>query len=360
MKLLILAGGTGTRLWPLSRASKPKQVQPFLNNLTLLQHTWQRLRTSFSANDIFVSTSQAHLKEILVQLPELKKSHLIVEPIARNTAPAIGLAAKVIYKLFPHEAVATINSDQYIKEVSFFIKTLKICENVIKHSPNSLVLMGIKPSYAETGYGYIKLGRKLKSGRKSDSVYKVLNFTEKPSLALAKRLVISKNHLWNSGMFVFYPASLFKMYRVHAAGLANKLEKLKIKQFKNKVWSVDLKQFSKLTPISIDYALVERAKNELIVVPANFGWSDVGHWRTIYSILSANLGKNIVRGNYLPFNSKGNLVYTDKNKLVATVGMDAFIVVDTPDALLICPQSQAQEVKGVVEELKKRGWHKYI
>jgi mannose-1-phosphate guanylyltransferase len=173
MKLLILAGGSGTRLWPLSRISKPKQIQPFLDSFTLLQRTWRRLRQGFKAQDIFISTTKAHFKEIKRQLPQLLSKNIIVEPVARNTAPAIGLAALVINKMFPEEIVATVNSDHYIGDNKAYIKALKSGEKVARLLPDNLLLLGIKPTYPETGYGYIKLGKSLLN-KNGVNIFKVM------------------------------------------------------------------------------------------------------------------------------------------------------------------------------------------
>lgn len=358
MKLLILAGGSGVRLWPLSRISKPKQIQPFLDSATLLQRTWRRLRQGFKAQDIFISTTQIHLKEIKRQLPQLLSKNIIIEPQARNTAPAIGLAALVINKVFPKEIVATVNSDHYIGDNKAYIKALKSSEQSVRMFPENLLLLGIKPIYPEIGYGYIKLGPKLKN-KNGINLFKVGYFTEKPSPALAQTYVKGKNYLWNSGLFIFYPKSLLQLYKKYAPQLERGINNLVLARGVNGEWRVNNKAFGKLNSISIDYAVIEKA-DKLMVLPSDFNWTDVGHWRTMYDISSKDANHNVIKGDYLGLASKNNLVYSLGNKLIATVGVNDFVIIDAGDALLICPKAEAQNVKLIVAKLKNKGLKKYL
>ena len=359
MKFLILAGGSGTRLWPLSRADKPKQVQPFLDSLTMLQHTWRRLRPKFSARDIFVSTTQSHLKEVRRQLPQLKSSHIIVEPAAKNTAPAIGLACLILKNLHPQEVVVTINSDHHIKDSRAYNNALKLGEQAVQALPHSLLLLGLKPTYPETGYGYIKLGSRVRKFG-SSGVFTVEQFIEKPPLAKAKRFVSSWRYLWNSGLFMFFPETLLKLYRQHSLSTWRQLQRLNIGHLAGGEWGIKNKtEFLKFSPLSLDYAIVERTR-DLVVLPAEFGWSDVGHWRTIYDLLANPAGSNVSKGRYVGIASQGNLVYSLAGKLVTTVGVRDHIIIDTGDALLVCPKNRAQDVRHLVAELKARRLNKYL
>ncbi len=387
MKLLILAGGSGTRLWPLSRANQPKQVKPLGlpvaldprldwarrnpfggaslsagraagNSVTLLQQTWRRLRRQYRASDIFVSTTRVNVPKVQIQLPELKQANLIVEPVARNTGPAIALAARILSKLYPSEAVATVSSDHYIASEDKYLKVLRAGEKLLTARPGSLILLGIKPTYPETGYGYIKLGKAIKTA--GPAAYRVSQFTEKPSLARARKYLANGSYWWNSGLFIFQPAAFLKLMSQVAPSLARAAFKLKPVQVKAGSWQVSEKGFNALPAISIDYAVVEKSVSSL-VMPAFFGWADVGHWQTIYSILAKRSNANVALGNYVEVNSSGNLVYSLSKRLVATVGLQDTVIIDTPGALLVCPRARAQEVRLLVEELKKRREpHKYL
>jgi len=358
MKLLILAGGAGTRLWPLSRVNQPKQVQPFLDSVTLVQQTWRRLRRRFAARDIFVSATKANAGLIKKQLPELTSGNLIVEPVARNTAPAIALAAKIMAAASPEEAMAAVNSDHFIKQPDIFLRLLITADKLLLKHSSSIVMIGIKPAYAETGYGYIKLGRRLPFGGKT-AVYQVDKFVEKPAPARAAQYVAAGNYLWNSGIFVFRPQEMLNLIIRTAPNLARGLKKIKPLLNKAGEWTVKQSAFLALPSISIDYAVMEKVKH-CLVLKADIGWTDVGHWRAVYDILSPVPNSNVSRGNYVAVDSTGNLVYTSGKKIVSTIGLNNCVIIDTPQALLVCPRARAQDVKLLVEELKKKKLHKYL
>ncbi len=358
MKVIILAGGSGTRLWPISRASKPKQVQAFLDSSTLLQHTWDRLRKGFKAQDIFVATVAGQAGDVKRQLPQIKTGNLILEPIARNTAAAIGLVAKVMATKFPHEVVAVVSSDHYIANAQEYLLALKDGDRAVRTYPDHLILLGVTPNYPETGYGYIKYGAIKKRFGKL-SVFRVVTFAEKPSLVKAQQYLKSGKYLWNAGLFVFYPETLLGLIKKVAPKLADGLDSLSVLMGKNIEVRISKLEYSKLLSISFDYAVVEKVK-KLLVIPMNCGWTDVGHWRTIYDILATSPRANVVRGNHIGINSHGNLVYAMSGKLVATVGVSDLVIVETKDALLICPKSEAQNVRMLVEEMKKIGMRKYL
>ncbi|MBT4122024.1 mannose-1-phosphate guanylyltransferase, partial [bacterium] len=346
MKILILAGGFGKRLWPLSSQKSPKQLIPLIGNETLLQKTYKRMSSGFKSSDIFIATSKEHLVHIRKQLPNIKSSQLIIEPVRRNTAAAIGLATALISKKNPKEIIVTINSDHYIKNVKKFISKLKVAEGVIKKNPDNILLLGIKPTYPETGYGYIKLKKTFKKFN-ADKVYEVDSFTEKPKLNTAKRYLKNRNYLWNPAYFVFradtmlnnFKSNLFVQYKI-------------LKKIQNKP-SLLNKEFKKIKAISIDYGIMEKANN-LICMPIDIGWSDIGHWQTIYDMLSVKKNDNVIQGKYLQIDSQGNLIFNYTDKLVSTIGINNSIIVETDKVTLVCQKDKAQDVKKMVELLSKK------
>lgn len=352
MKILILAGGSGTRLWPVSRARSPKQIQPLVGKRTLLQKTYFRIKKGFKESNIFVSTSQRHLKDIKRQLPQIKKRQLIVEPVAKNTAPAIGLACVTLAKRDPHAVIATVNSDHFIRDEKEYLRSIKLAGRVVKEHPDHLVLLGINPTYPETGYGYIKLGKQIESFD-GDKLFKVERFSEKPDLKTAKRYLKSWAYLWNPAYFVFRTDTMLKLFKRYLPGQHKIL--MTIKKSPNKLKS----EFPKIKPISIDYGIMEKA-SKLLCLPVSFDWTDIGHWRTVQELLAAKKSDNVVKGKYVHLDGSGNLVYSYSNKLITTVGVKNSIIIETKDAILVCPKSRAQDVKKIVEELKKKKMGKYL
>ncbi|MCX6785011.1 MAG: sugar phosphate nucleotidyltransferase, partial [Candidatus Komeilibacteria bacterium] len=280
------------------------------------------------------------------------QNQFIVEPEPRDTAPAIGLATWTIAKRFGQdEAIITINSDQYVGDLVQYKKTLKQANELIKKHPNQLVLIGVTPDYPETGFGYIKLGRKLGVVLGQD-YFKVSQFTEKPALATAKRYVTSGKYLWNPAFFVFRSGLMQELYRKNLPQDATQLDAI-VKNPK-----LISKFFLKLTKISIDYAIMEKANN-LIVLPGSFAWLDVGNWQAVWQILEKQ--KILPKALQISVDKAKNLIYASEDKLIATVGVSDSVIVDTKDVLLICHKESAARVKELITLLKKdNSFHKYL
>ncbi|MDP2586719.1 MAG: sugar phosphate nucleotidyltransferase [Candidatus Komeilibacteria bacterium] len=353
MKILILAGGTGTRLWPVSRKRDPKQVQPFLGSQTLLKSTVNRMLHTFKKEDLFLSTNQSQLKLIKKDLGSLiLKNHYLVEPEKRDTAAAIGFAVMSIAQKNPDATIATVWADHHLNNSSEYSRILRQAEKTVNKYPDHLVLIGLKPAYPETGYGYIKLNKIFDTLGK-DKIYKVGGFKEKPDLKTAAKYLTSGHYLWNPGYFVFKPQTmldLFKKYLPKHYGV--------LMEIKNQPGQIK-KYFGRMEKISIDYGIMERAK-KMLCLPASFDWVDVGHWRTIHDVLAKKPADNVLSGNNIVLDSSGNLIYNFSNKLVTAVGLRNMIVVQTDDALLVCPKDRAQDVKKIVEELERRQLKKYL
>lgn len=354
---VILAGGGGTRLWPLSRKKTPKQMLPFIGKQTLLQSTMKRVQKLVPHSHILIATNKKHKREIVRQLPSFPKSQILFEPEKRDTAAAIGFAASIIHKKDPHAVMTTVNSDGFIQNEKEYIRLLKKAARVAFEHKQYSVLIGVNPTYPETGYGYIKMSKRFK-GEIAD-VFHVDCFVEKPDIKTARTYVKRWDYLWNPAMFVWRVDTLLALYKKYLPQHA-KIMKHIAYAYGTKTYNTVLqKEFKNFKPISIDYGIMEKTK-DMLVLPANFGWADIGHWRSVKDVLSKSSKENIIKGLHVGFDTTGSLIYGYSNRLIATVGISDLVVIDTPDILLICPKEQSQDVKKIVEELKKRKLNKYV
>lgn len=350
MKAIILAGGGGTRLWPVSRKHSPKQVETIVGSDSLLRTTYDRIREGFAVADIYVAT--AHAQEPLVrrELPELPDTNLILEPARRDTAAAIGYALLRIARDHPDETFVTINSDAHVKDVGAYHKALKDADAVIRERPDHTLLIGITPAYAETGYGYIKTGD---IALKSDvHVFHVERFVEKPDADTAAEYVAAGGYLWNPTLITGHVRHFLGHFETHLPEHASLFAEMSAAFGRPDEQEVIASAFERLPATSIDYGILEKA-DRMLVMPADFGWADVGNWRTVRDILAADEKENVVKGRHCGIDSEGNLIYSLSGKLVATAGVSNMIIIETDDVLLVCPQDRAHDVKRIVSELQK-------
>ena len=340
MKVLILCGGSGTRLWPLSRKAFPKQFLKLGSEDSFLQHTVKRFSAEAGGHDIFFLTNEEQKFLIIDQLKELDfeyEDNLIFEPVARNTAPAIALGLKYLKdksRIDENEVIFVTPSDHIIEPAEKCLEYLKDAEKVAKEG--YIVTFGIIPDNPETGYGYIKKGEQLEGC----NAFKVDTFVEKPDVATAEKYVSSGDYLWNSGMFAFTFKTMKQAFEKHAKDI-DEFFNYDIKQF--------IRNFDNMPKISIDYAVMEKIDNAA-VLPLNVKWWDIGSWDSVYEYLEKDKKGNVVSGNVIAKNTQ-NSMFIVKDRVVASIGIDDLLVVETDDAILISQKGEAQKVKDVVEFL---------
>ncbi|MBI4458421.1 mannose-1-phosphate guanylyltransferase [Candidatus Uhrbacteria bacterium] len=359
MKAIILAGGGGTRLWPVSRSIRPKQVVSVIGSTTLLAATFARLRKGFAAKDILVSTSEENREAVRVALPALPPANLIAEPCRRETAAAIGFALAHIARRAPDETFVTINADAYVRDVPAYHRAIRAAEAAVLAKPDRTALVGIEPTYPETGYGYMKIGRRLRLAGAGEA-YEVERFVEKPDLVTAARYFQEGGYLWNPTLVVGKVRHFLGLYDKHLPEHAARLKAIAAALGRPGAEQVIRRQFSRIPPVSIDYGILEK-ESGLMAVKAEFGWADVGNWRTVREILARKPDDNVVRGLHVGVDSNRNLIVSSSGKLVATAGVSDMVIVETADAILVCPQDRAHDVKKLVATIKgKRGLRKYL
>lgn len=346
--LLILAGGQGTRLWPLSRRREPKQVHALLDGETLLQKTYRRLTEGFPANRIVVGTTAAYAPIVRAQLPALSEERMVVEPLSKGTAAAIGYAALRLLEQDPDAMFTTVNADAHVADDRAYRAAIDAAQGFAEQGRSDVVLVGVPPTYPETGYGYIEVAVGEPSG--APSARRVVRFVEKPDRETATRFVASGRHLWNPALFTFRADRLLALFARHLPAHAAALERLRDTDDADAVAAA----FAAIPDTSIDYGLMERL-DDLLVVPASFGWSDIGHWRAVHRALAPAADATVARAVHVELDGSGNLVVAPAGKVVATCGIRDSVIIDTPDALLVCPRDRAQEVREVVHALEERG-----
>lgn len=343
---LIMAGGRGERFWPKSRQSLPKQFLSLTNDgKTMIQLTVERILPLVDIEDIYIATNQTYKELVLEQLPGLPEENVLCEPVGRNTAPCIGLGAVHIARKYEDALMIVLPSDHLIKMNRIFVNTLKDACEVAEKGEN-LVTIGITPDHPETGYGYIKYETDETLGR----AFGVERFVEKPNLEKAKEYLASGQYLWNSGMFIWKVSTILKNLSCYLPETYEGLCKIKEAIGTDAAQDVLEKQFKAFKSESIDYGVMEKAKNIYILTGA-FGWDDVGSWLAVGRIQPANELGNVVKGNVITVDTRSSIIQGG-NKLIAAVGVDNIIVVDTEDALLICDKDHAGDIKKVLENLR--------
>jgi len=347
---VILAGGSGTRLWPLSRRSRSKQSLKLVGERTMFQHAVDRLAPLFQPEQIYVVTREDQSALLSSQMPELPSANIISEPVGRGTAPAIGLAAIHLRKRDPEATMAVLTADHYITGTKQFRRVLETACSVAKDG--HLVTLGIKPASPSTGFGYIQQGERL--GLVNDfPVFRVERFTEKPALDAARQMVTSGGYSWNSGMFVWRVDRILEEFQKQMPDLYTRLMEVEAALGRVDYRAVLLRAWNRVAEWTIDYGVMERAA-DVVVVPVDIGWTDVGNWASLAELLSPDQDGNIFVGPHHEIDTHNTFVFGGK-RLVATIGIQDIVIVDSEDALLVCAKKREQEVREITERLKRSG-----
>lgn len=344
-----MAGGVGTRFWPKSRKSNPKQFLNLFGETSMIQQTVERLEGFIDGEKVVVVTNQDYSSLVQKQLPSVDPTHIIGEPVARNTAPCIASAAALLNKKDPESVMIVLPADHIIGKPEEFKRVLQTAVQTAR-SEDSLVTIGIQPNRPETGYGYIHRSEDTEVNELSHPVYQVQKFTEKPDIDKATEFFESGDYLWNSGIFIWKTSTILSAFENHLPEIYSNIETLVESDFAES----DIREFYEACPsISIDYGIMEKAE-KVQVIPGDFEWNDVGSWTAVHELSDKDSEQNAtVKGKALYVNSSGNYVSTNGKKLVAFAGVDNVALVETDDAILVVNLDQAQDVKGIVEELSE-------
>jgi len=355
MRIVILAGGSGSRLWPMSRSDVPKQFCKLTSDKTMLEEALDRFK-DYPAEKKFIATTAQLAGEIKKILPDFPIENIIIEPDRRDTAPAMGFNAVQLGLRDMNEPIAFIPSDHYIGQLDDFLNCIEQAGQVIQKT-GKLLDIAILPIEPNTALGYTKIGEK-KEEKNGVKFYEFAGHKEKPDFATAKKYVESGDYLWHANYYMWTPKKFLEAYQKYAPEMFTTLKEIE-KELKGKNNQDKInKLYSSMEKVSIDYAITEKIDpKDVLIIKGEFGWKDIGTWDTLHENLltKADERKNLVKGARLNIDTTGSIIYGKKDKIIATIGVDDMVIIDTEDALLVCPKSRAQDVKKVIQELKDRG-----
>ena len=345
--IVIMAGGSGTRFWPKSRKSRPKQLLRFFGERTMIEETVARFEGIVPIENILIVTNELLAESIHNVLPSLPFENILQEPIGRNTAPCIGLAAMWIRQKADDQAImAVFPADHFIRDVDNFQKVVRDAIHIA--AEKSIVLLGVRPTKPETGYGYIQY----EPDEKNQSSFNVSSFKEKPDKITAIRYLTDKHYLWNAGMFFMRVDTILAEFERQLPALRVQLTDIE-KALEADDSSVVAKIFHEITPISIDVGIMENALN-VRVIATNFAWSDIGHWDALPDVIDVDEKENVILGEVLAVDCEKSIFIADEQRLIAALGVKNLVVVDSPDAILISARERVQEVRKIVSILRSK------
>lgn len=343
-----MAGGIGSRFWPISRKNLPKQFIDVLGTgSTLIQQTYQRFEQIVPAENIFIITNKEYVEMVKTQIPTLWDSRIISEPAIRNTAPCVAYASFVLQSINRNANCVVAPSDHLITNETEFFKTINACFEYVAHN-DALVTLGIKPTRPDTGYGYIQYN----PGESAQGFCEVKTFTEKPSVEIAQTFIESGEFLWNAGIFSWNLQSVLKRFEMHLPEIYQLFSEIDFSKDANDIANIVEKAYGMCPSISLDYGIMEKDEN-VSVYPSSFGWNDLGTWKSLWDVSKKDVHDNVKVGSNIHFyDSKNNLVFNESKKLVITSGVESLVIVDSPDILLVMNKEKEQELRNVVSDIK--------
>jgi mannose-1-phosphate guanylyltransferase len=358
---VILAGGGGTRLWPKSREKTPKQFLSLVGPETMVQYSANRITKLVPWERVIVVTNELYRDQLIAQLPQVPEANIIAEPKKKDTALAMLVGSLYAHSLDPKAVVINCASDHTVADEAEFVRVMEAAAKIAAEQA-SLVTVGIIPTRPATGFGYIKIGSEMMKFDRTLAVFKVDSFTEKPNRPTAQAFISTGRYFWNANMYVWSTETVLAAFAIHMPEmlqLTKPLQTIKQAEFQAALPEI----YDKAESISIDYAISEKADN-LVLIPGDFGWNDVGDWKVVYDLGTKNFDHNVIIGDdnsqpALAIKSQGNLIHTN-GRLVALFGINDMIVIDTPEILLIIPKNESQDVKKLVERLKEEQRPEYL
>ncbi len=349
MKIIIFAGGVGTRLWPLSRKSSPKQFEKIIGDKSTLQLAVERLMPDFSWKDIFIFTGKDYVSIVKTQLPKVPQNQIIGEPQTRDVGPAVGLACSILFKESPNEPIGILWSDHLVKNDSLFRKILIQAKNYIENYSNKIIFIGQKPRFASQNLGWIEFGKEV-SKLSGISLHSFLSFRYRPDLETASKFLKDGQHAWNLGYFVTTPAFLWNQYKRFAPHIFNKLTEIQ-KYWRSESFNEKLAEiYPTCEKISFDNLILEKVhSNDALVISENIEWSDVGAWEALKEALQKQPAENITKGKVLLTDCNDTLVYNYTKQMVTSIDLNGYLIVVTDDVVLVCHKNSVPKIKKIVE-----------